>query len=51
MQLASILKNGAEWYTQLSGGADTGSKIYGISGRVKNAGLWELPMGTTARQI
>ncbi|MGK0409637.1 MAG: NADH-quinone oxidoreductase subunit F [Shewanella psychromarinicola] len=49
--LPSILKNGVDWYTQLSDGADTGSKIFGISGRVKNAGLWELPMGTSARQI
>jgi NADH-quinone oxidoreductase subunit F len=49
--LPCILKNGADWYTQLSDGADTGSKIFGISGRVKNAGLWELPMGTTAREI
>lgn len=49
--LPSILKNGAQWYTQLSDGADTGSKIFGISGRVKNANLWELPMGTTARNI
>jgi len=49
--LPGILKNGVEWYTQLSGGEDTGSKIFGISGRVKNAGLWELPMGTPARHI
>jgi NADH-quinone oxidoreductase subunit F len=49
--LPCILKNGAQWYQQLSNGADTGSKIYGISGRVKSAGLWELPMGTTAGEI
>ena len=49
--LPGILKSGVEWFSQLSGGADTGNKIYGISGRVKNAGLWELPMGTTAREI
>ncbi|MFQ3235038.1 MAG: NADH-quinone oxidoreductase subunit F [Paraglaciecola sp.] len=49
--LPCILKNGAQWYTQLSSGGDTGSKIYGISGRVKNAGVWERPMGTTAGEI
>jgi NADH-quinone oxidoreductase subunit F len=49
--LPCILKNGVQWYQQLSNGADTGSKIYGISGRVKSAGLWELPMGTTAGEI
>ena len=49
--LPGILKSGVEWYSQLSDGADAGSKIFGISGRVKHAGLWELPMGITARQI
>ncbi|GAC34614.1 NADH-quinone oxidoreductase subunit NuoF [Paraglaciecola polaris] len=49
--LPSILKHGSHWYTQLTAGTDSGSKIYGISGKVKNAGLWELPMGTPAREI
>ena len=49
--LPGILNHGVEWYKQLSSGADAGSKIFGISGRVKNAGLWELPMGTTAAEI
>ncbi|HUP93126.1 MAG TPA: NADH-ubiquinone oxidoreductase-F iron-sulfur binding region domain-containing protein, partial [Solimonas sp.] len=26
-------------------------KLYGVSGRVKKPGCWELPMGTTAREI
>jgi len=25
--------------------------LYGVSGRVKNPGVWELPMGTTMREI
>lgn len=49
--LPGILKNGTDWYKGLSTSVDTGSKIYGISGRVNKAGLWELPMGATARQI
>ncbi|WP_299077482.1 NADH-quinone oxidoreductase subunit NuoF [uncultured Paraglaciecola sp.] len=49
--LPGILNHGVDWYKQLSGGADTGTKIFGISGRVKQAGLWELPMGTTAAEI
>ena len=31
----------------LSRCADGGTKIYGVSGRVKRPGAWELPMGTT----
>jgi NADH-quinone oxidoreductase subunit F len=46
-----IVKNGAAWFKGLSRTADGGTKIYGVSGRVKRPGLWELPMGTTAREI
>ena len=46
-----IINNGAEWYKGLGRSQDSGTKIYGVSGRVKNPGLWELPMGTTMREI
>ena len=46
-----ILANGAEWYKGLSRSADGGTKLYGVSGKVKRPGLWELPMGTTVREI
>lgn len=49
--LPGILHHGVDWFQQLSGSPDSGTKIYGISGRVKHAGLWELPMGATAQQI
>ncbi len=46
-----IVANGAEWFRGLARGADGGTKIYGASGRVKRPGAWELPMGTTIREI
>ena len=46
-----IIKKGAEWHRGLSRSADGGTKIYGVSGRVKKPGAWELPMGTTIREI
>jgi NADH-quinone oxidoreductase subunit F len=46
-----IIQNGAHWFQGLSLASDTGTKIYGVSGRVKKPGAWELPMGTTAREI
>lgn len=51
--LPEIVLQGAEWYKSLSRGRsnDGGTKIYGVSGRAKRTGLWELPMGTTAREI
>jgi len=46
-----IVNNGAEWFHGLSRTKDGGTKLYGVSGKVKRPGLWELPMGTTAREI
>jgi NADH-quinone oxidoreductase subunit F len=48
-----IVMNGAEWFKGLSQGKskDGGTKLYGVSGRAKKPGLWELPIGTTAREI
>ena len=46
-----IVNHGADWFRSLSLSGDGGTKLYGVSGRVKRPGLWELPMGTTAREI
>ncbi len=49
--LGHILRNGAEWFTNLSYGENGGTKLYGASGRVKRPGVWELPLGTTIREV
>jgi NADH-quinone oxidoreductase subunit F len=51
--IPSIMSGGVEWYKGLSAGksSDAGTKLMGFSGKVKNPGLWELPFGTTAREI
>jgi NADH-quinone oxidoreductase subunit F len=46
-----IVKNGAEWFKKLSLTDEGGTKLFGVSGRVKNPGLWELPMGTPLGEI
>ncbi|MGH9476635.1 MAG: complex I 51 kDa subunit family protein [Terriglobales bacterium] len=46
-----ILRHGAAWYQKLSRTTDGGTKLYGVSGRVKRPGLWELPMGTPVGDI
>ncbi len=46
-----ILANGADWFRGLSKTRDGGTKLYGASGKVKRPGVWELPMGTTIREI
>ena len=46
-----IVERGADWFQSLGLTDDAGTKLYGVSGRVKNPGCWELPMGTPVRQI
>ena len=47
-----IVNNGAEWFKGLSlAPHEGGTKIYGVSGKVKRPGAWELPMGVTVREI
>ncbi|MCX6998019.1 MAG: NADH-quinone oxidoreductase subunit NuoF [Kiritimatiellaeota bacterium] len=47
-----IVQRGGDWFRSLSRSPDEGgTKIYGVSGRVRHPGLWELPLGTTAREL
>jgi NADH-quinone oxidoreductase subunit F len=47
-----LVEGGVAWYQGLSRtDHEGGTKIYGASGRVKRPGAWELPMGTTIREI
>jgi len=46
-----IVQRGPEWFKGLSLTEDGGTKLYGVSGRVKRPGLWELPMGTPLREL
>lgn len=48
-----ILHFGSDWYKGLSAGksSDAGTKLMGFSGRVRRPGVWEVPFGTTAREL
>lgn len=46
-----IMNQGAEWFKKLSKTNDAGTKLYGVSGKVKKPGAWELPMGVTLREL
>lgn len=46
-----ILIHGADWFRNLGINGGTGPKLYGVCGPVKKPGLFERPMGTTARQL
>ena len=49
--LPGILANGADWFKGLSKTANGGTKLFGVSGKVKKPGLWEFPLGVTVREI
>jgi NADH-quinone oxidoreductase subunit F len=46
-----IINRGAAWFRGLSLTKDAGTKLFGVSGKVQRPSLWELPMGTTMREI
>jgi NADH-quinone oxidoreductase F subunit len=46
-----IMARGAKWYQCLGKGGSAGTKVYCLSGHVLKPGAYELPMGTTAREL
>ena len=46
-----ILANGADWYKSIGTADSAGVKIFSLSGRVRKPGNYELPFGTTFRQL
>jgi NADH-quinone oxidoreductase subunit F len=49
--LPHIINKGSDWFKDLSLTSDAGTKLYGVSGKVKRPGAWELPMGVTMREL
>ncbi|MFZ1041021.1 MAG: NADH-quinone oxidoreductase subunit NuoF [Anaerolineales bacterium] len=49
--LPMILANGADWYKSMGTPDSAGVKIFSLSGRVRKPGNYELPFGTTFRQL
>jgi NADH-quinone oxidoreductase subunit F len=49
--IPSIILNGAEWFLKRGLPKDGGTRIFGVSGKVKKPGIYELPMGTNLRDI
>ncbi|MEI7766157.1 MAG: NADH-ubiquinone oxidoreductase-F iron-sulfur binding region domain-containing protein [Phycisphaerae bacterium] len=47
----AILLKGGEWYAQYGTEKSKGTKVFAVTGKVKNAQLVEVPMGITLREI
>jgi NADH-quinone oxidoreductase subunit F len=46
-----IVSNGAQWYKSMGTADSAGVKVFSLSGRVRKPGNYELPFGTTFREL
>jgi len=46
-----IILKGAEWFCKKGLPKDGGTRVFGVSGVIRNPGVYELPMGTSLRDI
>ncbi|MFO8052717.1 MAG: NADH-ubiquinone oxidoreductase-F iron-sulfur binding region domain-containing protein [Candidatus Omnitrophota bacterium] len=49
--ISIILDKGGEWFSKIGSENSKGTKVFALTGKVKNSGLVEVPMGTTLREI
>ncbi len=46
-----IIEKGADWFRSIGTETSPGTKVFALTGKVKNTGLVEVPMGITLREI
>ena len=46
-----ILQKGGAWFAQIGTDDSKGTKVFALTGKLRNSGLVEVPMGTTLREI
>ncbi len=46
-----IILKGGDWFGRIGTATSKGTKVFALTGKVKNSGLIEVPMGTTLREI
>ena len=49
--IALIILKGGAWYAKTGTAKSKGTKVFAITGKIKQAGLIEVPMGTSLREI
>ncbi len=49
--VASIIGKGAEWFSGMGTEKSKGTKVFALSGKIRNTGLVEVPMGTTLNKV
>lgn len=46
-----IINNGADWFAGIGTERNTGTRLFAVSGHVKNPGVYEFPMGIALREL
>jgi bidirectional [NiFe] hydrogenase diaphorase subunit len=49
--IVPIVEKGAAWYAGIGTEKSKGTKVFALSGKIRNTGLIEVPMGITLREI
>ena len=49
--ITAIIKKGGDWYARIGTEKSKGTKVFALTGKIKNTGLIEVPMGIPLRQI
>ena len=49
--ISAIINKGGEWYASIGTEKSKGTKVFALTGKIKNNGLIEVPMGIPLRQI
>ncbi|MFZ4056666.1 MAG: NADH-ubiquinone oxidoreductase-F iron-sulfur binding region domain-containing protein [Ferruginibacter sp.] len=49
--IAPIILNGGEWFSETGTPKSAGTKVFALAGKIKYSGLIEVPMGTSLREI
>lgn len=49
--IAPIMQQGAAWFANIGTAKSKGTKIFALTGKVRNTGLIEVPMGITLREV
>ena len=49
--IPGIIGNGGKWFARIGTAKSKGTKVFALTGKIKNTGLIEVPMGITLREI
>lgn len=49
--IPAVLFKGAGWFSRIGVEKNRGTKVFSLGGNIKNAGLVEVPLGTTLREV